>query len=456
MQLTGAAVNDIVSTFYGPHDGSNYGGSAAAYCNVTLDGIGSSGAAVKVQQNITAILGYDDGNRIMVPDPSGWSDVGTVSAEGLTHVTLTVQSVINWIRVIVSHVGAGTATASGSWHAATGGGGSSGMTVDSTAISGGTSGRLFFHKTGNVLGEFATSISGSNISFPGNLSAINGGTIGWTSRSAMFSTADGQMSLATSALSTGVRLDFGTADTLKVLQLNGSAVSTLQAGTIALGGSTDTYIGRSAAANIRLGLTDAASPVAQTISVQNVLTGTADTAGANLTVKGSIGTGTGLGGSIIFQTAPPAGSTASTPNTLYDTFSVTSTGLLLQNAFPSGGSNYNIEARADMSFYFPTSRQMQFYGCGSFGVYSTGDVTFQAGGGNWTIHQNTLTSPASAAIRLVGGLISALPSGALGMEATVTDGDAGLAWGATVVNSGSGATSYKVWYNGTNWTVVGK
>lgn len=44
----------------------------------------------------------------------------------------------------------------------------------------------------------------------------------------------------------------------------------------------------------------------------------------------------------------------------------------------------------------------------------------------------------------------------LGAMAVVTDGDSALAWGATVVNSGSGATKYMVWYNGTNWTVAGK
>lgn len=38
----------------------------------------------------------------------------------------------------------------------------------------------------------------------------------------------------------------------------------------------------------------------------------------------------------------------------------------------------------------------------------------------------------------------------------ITDGDASLAWGATVVNSGTGATKYLVWSNNANWTVVGK
>jgi len=42
-----------------------------------------------------------------------------------------------------------------------------------------------------------------------------------------------------------------------------------------------------------------------------------------------------------------------------------------------------------------------------------------------------------------------------GMIARVTDGDAALTHGQTVVNSGAGATPYLVWYNGTNWTVIG-
>lgn len=52
--------------------------------------------------------------------------------------------------------------------------------------------------------------------------------------------------------------------------------------------------------------------------------------------------------------------------------------------------------------------------------------------------------------------VSILPTPTFGMTACVTDGDAALAWGATVVNSGAGATKYLVWYNGANWTVIGK
>ena len=67
----------------------------------------------------------------------------------------------------------------------------------------------------------------------------------------------------------------------------------------------DTFIARAAAANIRFGSADAAASVAETISFQNVLAGSSNTAGVNTTFKASAGTGTGAGGSFLFQTALP-------------------------------------------------------------------------------------------------------------------------------------------------------
>jgi len=52
--------------------------------------------------------------------------------------------------------------------------------------------------------------------------------------------------------------------------------------------------------------------------------------------------------------------------------------------------------------------------------------------------------------------VATLPASPLvGMIARVTDGDAGLSNGNTVVNSGAGATPYLVYYTGTNWVVTG-
>jgi hypothetical protein len=52
--------------------------------------------------------------------------------------------------------------------------------------------------------------------------------------------------------------------------------------------------------------------------------------------------------------------------------------------------------------------------------------------------------------------VAGLPNGVRGLQATVTDGDAALAWGAAITNTGAGATSYLVWYNGSGWKVLGK
>ena len=56
---------------------------------------------------------------------------------------------------------------------------------------------------------------------------------------------------------------------------------------------------------------------------------------------------------------------------------------------------------------------------------------------------------------LKGYTVATLPSSpAIGAMAYVTDGTAGLAWGATV--TGGHSTKYLVWWNGSAWTVVGE
>lgn len=88
----------------------------------------------------------------------------------------------------------------------------------------------------------------------------------------------------------------------------------------------DLFLERAGAATLRLGNVDGAAPVAQTISVQNVVAGTTNTAGAAFTHAGSQGTGTGAGGSLVFQVAP-AGSTGSSQNALATALTIDSTKL---------------------------------------------------------------------------------------------------------------------------------
>lgn len=78
---------------------------------------------------------------------------------------------------------------------------------------------------------------------------------------------------------------------------------------------------------IQLGAADAASPVAQTVTTQNVVAGTSNTAGVSTTIAGSQGTGTGVGGSLIIQTAP-AGTTGTAQNALATAVTIDSTGLV--------------------------------------------------------------------------------------------------------------------------------
>ena len=78
-------------------------------------------------------------------------------------------------------------------------------------------------------------------------------------------------------------------------------------------GTSDLFLTRGNTATLQLGDADAAAPVAQTFKVQSVVAGTSNTAGTNFTIQGSQGTGTGAGGSIIFQVAP-AGSSGSSQN----------------------------------------------------------------------------------------------------------------------------------------------
>jgi len=118
----------------------------------------------------------------------------------------------------------------------------------------------------------------------------------------------------------------------------------------------DTFIGRQAAANIRQGAADAASPVSQTFSVQNVSTGTSNTAGADRYYDASQGTGTGAGGSHIFRTAP-AGGAGSSQNALAAALTISSVGnITASGSFTStnggfiaaSGSAFSWSSRAQM------------------------------------------------------------------------------------------------------------
>lgn len=92
------------------------------------------------------------------------------------------------------------------------------------------------------------------------------------------------------------------------------------------GTAQDLFLIRAAAATLQLGAADAAAPVAQTLQVQSVVSGSpANTAGANFTIKGSAGNGNGAGGSIIFQVAPAGTAGVQTQNAYTSYFGINPT-----------------------------------------------------------------------------------------------------------------------------------
>lgn len=112
-----------------------------------------------------------------------------------------------------------------------------------------------------------------------------------------------------------------------------------------------------------------------------------------------------------------------------------------------------------MSFLDQNSSPGQGFGQGSASI--TDLVTALQGVINQLSSSNTTFSSVLTALQdinfpqnTLGYTVSGLPTGSLGAMAYVTDGTGALAWGATV--TGGGSTKYLVWFNGSNWTVVGK
>jgi hypothetical protein len=156
-----------------------------------------------------------------------------------------------------------------------------------------------------------------------------------------FNSGTGAFSGSANGTEIAVNAPSGYTGNLMDLQIGGSSkVSVDQYGNINAGtnikmftggatlywtGSGNTFLTSPAAATLHIGNNDAASPVAQAFGVQNVVAGTSNTAGANFTINGSQGTGTGAGGNIIFQTAP-AGSTGTAQNALASVMTIAAAG----------------------------------------------------------------------------------------------------------------------------------
>lgn len=120
-----------------------------------------------------------------------------------------------------------------------------------------------------------------------------------------------------------------------------SAFSVFDAFSLGSGANVVTMRGIAANSLIFGGTADAASPGAQITGVQNVVAGTSNTAGANWTLTGSRGTGTGTGGAHIWQIAP-AGSSGTSQNALVEAMRITGEGVIqYPTTITAGGTTGN-------------------------------------------------------------------------------------------------------------------
>ncbi len=137
----------------------------------------------------------------------------------------------------------------------------------------------------------------------------------------------------------------------------------------------DTMISRAAAATIQHGAADAASPVAQTVRFQSVVAGTSNTAGANATIQGSAGTGTGNGGSLIFQVAP-AGSNGTSRNPWATALTIDSTKLLTLGGNINNAATWELQRAGTTAIQFQSGRT--FMGV-TVSVAGSAQLTFSDG-----------------------------------------------------------------------------
>lgn len=207
--------------------------------------------------------------------------------------------------------------------------------------------------------------------------------------------------LYASAANTLAKLPAGTNTHVLTLAAGVPTWAAPSGGGASLGGPTTT-----------LGAADAAAPVAQTFGVQSVVGGTTNTAGVDFTITGSKGTGTGAGGSIVFQVSP-AGTTGTAQNALVPGLTINSAGRLeLGNALNS--------------FITPQSNGMSFGGSairayigGTNAAYAHGVVSASTGAIGFSSALNPTAFSVDTAFSRVAAGIMGLTGASASLGATL-------------------------------------
>lgn len=218
-----------------------------------------------------------------------------------------------------------------------------------------------------------------------------------------------------------------------------------------------------AAATFQHGAADAAAPVAQTIKFQDVAAGTSNTAGANAKIQAPAGTGTGKGGSLIFQVAA-AGSSGSAKNAWATALTIDGTKLA------TFGSGVTATGPVTASYFRNGTNQFHLYGtAGGIQLYDSTETlsfTLVPGASNLATFNGGITAgsniiaPTSASVvagylRNNAKTVATLTSAAMvqGARAFVTDASATMAAGIGATVTGGGSNIVPVYSDGTNWII---
>lgn len=188
----------------------------------------------------------------------------------------------------------------------------------------------------------------------------------------------------------------------------------------------------------QFGAADAAAPVAQVFSAQNVAAGTTDTAGANLTIAGSRGTGAGAGGAIIMQMAFP-GTTGSTQNALSNALQMLTNG---NYTFATSGVNLAISANA------PTGFQSQIIVSGNGGTVTasvlcnpsqtffsnSSGITTRSGTGDFVIQTSSGNTERLRIAQATGAITIAAPTSGTTLSVSTVTGNVGVSIAAVATD----------------------
>ncbi len=214
----------------------------------------------------------------------------------------------------------------------------------------------------------------------------------------------------------------------------------------------DLFVGKRAAANIRLGRKDVdlnSAIVAQTLSVQGALTGgTSDQAGKNFTIDLSQSKGTGAGGGLVIRATPASGSSSSTLNSYTTVLTIPSVGGVVMPAItaPSTPSANNVHFYAKVNgLYYKGENGTEVGPLGAGGGGSLtdgdkGDITVSSSGSVWTI-DNTAVSYAKIQ-NVTDNKLLGRSAGSNGSVQEITIGSGlSLSSGTLTASGGGGGTT---------------